>query len=49
MLEKTNVETRGPREMADEQLAKLIEEHRKTPTLDLARQIASLFTLLEGP
>lgn len=56
MLDKTNVELlesaapkRCPRELAEEQLHRLIAENRKNPSLDLARQISSLVTVLEGP
>lgn len=55
MLDKTNVEMletppkRCPRELAEEQLHRLIAENRKNPSSDLALQIASLVTILEGP
>jgi hypothetical protein len=55
MLQKTDVEIleaspkRCPREIAEEQLHKMIAENRINPNLDLARQIASLVTILEGP
>lgn len=55
MLDKTNVEMletppkRCPRELAEEQLHRLIAENRINPSLDLALQITSLVTVLEGP